>query len=542
MTTLEPQRQSTGWLVMASEGVNSSSLQPMRRLPLSVCLITRDEAHNLPGLMASLGSIAQEVVVVDTGSVDGTPELARALGARVLSSPWQNDFSQARNVALAAATAPWILSMDADQKLDAASLPMLEAALQLQDCVAQLVTIKLLGPANPDGGQNVVRCLPSIRLFKRDDRVRYRGRVHEDVSDSLINMGSTHWPDSGVTLTDHGYMEESARRQKLARNLALLRQAVQEQPTALHLAHKLVMSLPQDAVVERGRVLQAALSQALCTSDAALRELACLPRLLAAGLQAWVVQGRLEEAALTALTLWQRVGTHLDFTAGRALARAGMFSAARQALTSFVREPGRESHEVQTSHSGLSLFQQDEDSSVQEACRWLAWLSDQEGKHSDAIRWIERGKQAAGPYAHPPLNALEIEMLIRHGNVDDAMRVFEDWSQALNLDPDGLRVALPELMASSARLALACGDLISARELARQAAAAEDDAGATLLVQIALAEDPQLDVLTLDELARSIQGSRFDTLALNLKCAAQVGRVWPYRIPAATSQLLSIQG
>jgi hypothetical protein len=105
MTTLEPQRQSTGWLVMASEGVNSSSLQPMRRLPLSVCLITRDEAHNLPGLMASLGSIAQEVVVVDTGSVDGTPELARALGARVLSSPWQNDFSQARNVALAAATA-----------------------------------------------------------------------------------------------------------------------------------------------------------------------------------------------------------------------------------------------------------------------------------------------------------------------------------------------------------------------------------------------------------------------------------------------------
>lgn len=56
----------------------------METLPLSVCLIARDEAHNLPGLVDSVRGLAQEIVVVDTGSTDGTPELAAALGARVL--------------------------------------------------------------------------------------------------------------------------------------------------------------------------------------------------------------------------------------------------------------------------------------------------------------------------------------------------------------------------------------------------------------------------------------------------------------------------
>ena len=275
----------------------------MTPLPLSVCLITRDEAHNLPGLMESVRGLAQEVVVVDTGSHDGTPDLARALGARVIHSPWKDDFSEARNVALEAAQSPWILSMDADQQLDAAAVPLLQAALDRQDCAAQLVTIRLLGPANPHGSQNVVRCLPSLRLFRRDTRIRYRGRVHEDVADSLIDMGSSLWPDSGITLTDHGYVEEGARRQKLGRNLALLRQAVAEQPTALHLAYKLATSLPVEGVEERRRVLETAMNQALDTPAAVLRELTCLPRLLGAAVHAWVQQGRLEEAAQVAGTL-----------------------------------------------------------------------------------------------------------------------------------------------------------------------------------------------------------------------------------------------
>jgi glycosyltransferase involved in cell wall biosynthesis len=236
------------------------------QLPLSVCLITRDEAHNLPGLMASVRGLAREVVVVDTGSRDTTCEVAAALGARVLQTPWEDDFAKARNVALEAATCEWILSMDADQQLDAESRPFLEAALSRQDCNAQLVTIRLLGPSAEDGTEHVVQRLSSLRLFRRDPRIRYRWRVHEDVADSLIEMGSAHWPDSGVTLTDHGYMEAQARASKRERNLELLRRAHREQPDSLYTAYKLAITLPGQAAEERLAVLVSAMKRAKSTT------------------------------------------------------------------------------------------------------------------------------------------------------------------------------------------------------------------------------------------------------------------------------------
>lgn len=509
----------------------------MTPLPLSVCLITRDEAHNLPGLMESVRGLAQEVVVVDTGSRDGTPDLAHALGARVIHSPWKDDFSEARNVALEAAQSPWILSMDADQQLDATAVPFLQAALGRQDCAAQLVTIRLLGPANPDGSQNVVRCLPSIRLFRRDPRIRYRGRVHEDVADSLMDMGSSHWPDSGITVTDHGYVEEGARRHKLGRNLALLRQAVAEQPTALHLAYKLATSLPVDSVEERRQVLEAAMTQAVATPAATLRELTCLPRLVGAAVHAWVEQGRLEEAAQAAWTLQDQVEGALDFTAGRVLARAGRFAQARHCLSAYIDESTTRVREGPLPAAHGSLVQQDEEATVQEACRWMAWMAYQEDQCDQAQHWIARGRQSAA-LLHAPLESLAVEVLIHMGNFSGAVQTLERWGAAVEVDAGQGAQALPEMMAASARLALGSGDQASAREFARLAKGAVDDAAAVLLTQMALASDAGKPTPPVREQANAIKGHRFDTLALKLSLATDGARTWPYPVPQATRQLV----
>src|SRR3954471_21348325 len=86
---------------------------------LSACLIVRDEERDLPRCLAALASVADEIVVHDTGSTDRTREIAKAAGATVIDGTWTDDFAAARNTALAACTGEWILHVDADEVLEA---------------------------------------------------------------------------------------------------------------------------------------------------------------------------------------------------------------------------------------------------------------------------------------------------------------------------------------------------------------------------------------------------------------------------------------
>src|ERR1700740_2817731 len=83
---------------------------------LSACLVTLNKEENLPRVLRSLEGVAEEIVVVDSGSQDHTQEIARAHGAKVVTHAW-TDFAQQKNIAAAAAGNDWILSLDADEEL-----------------------------------------------------------------------------------------------------------------------------------------------------------------------------------------------------------------------------------------------------------------------------------------------------------------------------------------------------------------------------------------------------------------------------------------
>lgn len=129
-----------------NDSIQTISNQPL----LSVCLIVRDESSHIAEVLASVQAVADDIVVVDTGSVDQTPAIAAAMGARVLHFPWENHFARARNVALAAARGVWILNIDADQRLNDASIPALKSALARTDCLGQIVTIHQYIQAAPE--------------------------------------------------------------------------------------------------------------------------------------------------------------------------------------------------------------------------------------------------------------------------------------------------------------------------------------------------------------------------------------------------------
>lgn len=97
-------------------------------LSLSVAVITLNEAANLPRCLASVASIASEIVIVDSHSTDRTCEIARQFGARVMERDWSGHVAQ-KNAALDQCRHDWVLSLDADEALDAAAVAAIDSAL-----------------------------------------------------------------------------------------------------------------------------------------------------------------------------------------------------------------------------------------------------------------------------------------------------------------------------------------------------------------------------------------------------------------------------
>lgn len=99
----------------------------MSRQPLSATIIARDAAHQIRPCLESV-AFADEIVVVDSGSRDATPEIARALGARVIHQDWLG-YGPQKQFAVEAARHDWVLALDADERVTPELRAAIEAAL-----------------------------------------------------------------------------------------------------------------------------------------------------------------------------------------------------------------------------------------------------------------------------------------------------------------------------------------------------------------------------------------------------------------------------
>src|SRR5439155_22091569 len=99
-------------------------------MSVSLCLMVRNEEQKLVACLQSAADLVDEVIVVDTGSMDGTRELATKLGARVVEFPWCDDFAAARNECIRHARGNYIFWMDADERIDEANRQKLKAMFE----------------------------------------------------------------------------------------------------------------------------------------------------------------------------------------------------------------------------------------------------------------------------------------------------------------------------------------------------------------------------------------------------------------------------
>ncbi|HEU4965342.1 MAG TPA: glycosyltransferase [Bacilli bacterium] len=197
------------------------------KLPLSVCMIVRNEAAQIADALRSVLPNAAEVIVVDTGSEDRTREIARELGAQVTEFAWCEDFAAARNFALQQATQPFILTLDADEQLLPESRAALAAYCRSDGRVAGQVKIRDVRP-EAGGTEGAVTWSEVTRLFPNEAGYRYVGRIHEQLR---CHGAPPDTVSTGVILQHTGYAAETvAHKDKIARNLRLLEQQLADDP------------------------------------------------------------------------------------------------------------------------------------------------------------------------------------------------------------------------------------------------------------------------------------------------------------------------
>src|SRR4051812_17655188 len=109
---------------------------------VSFCMIVRNGAATLADCLGSVAHLADEMIVVDTGSSDASCQIARGFGARVVSLPWPDDFAAARNRYLELARMPWVLSLDADEQLAPIDGAVFRTALRDNPRTAFVFTIR----------------------------------------------------------------------------------------------------------------------------------------------------------------------------------------------------------------------------------------------------------------------------------------------------------------------------------------------------------------------------------------------------------------
>jgi glycosyltransferase involved in cell wall biosynthesis len=222
---------------------------------LTAALIVRDEGSVLDECLASVREVVDEIVVVDTGSLDDSAHIAARHGARVIHNAWQDDFSRARNIGLDAAAGDWILYIDADERLSQTSRAAVERMLRGAQEVAFRLLLRPFERSTP---------YLEYRIWRHDPRIRFRGVIHEKVTPAIAEVAEADGRpigDCDLLLTHVGY--EGDQRHKHRRNMPLLLRDLEREPDNLFNRHHLARTLAGlDRADEAERVLADAIEVA----------------------------------------------------------------------------------------------------------------------------------------------------------------------------------------------------------------------------------------------------------------------------------------
>lgn len=194
-------------------------------IPISVCIITKNEADNLQKCLASLQPYPFEIIVVDTGSADHSVEVAKRYTDHVHQFVWIDNFAAARNFAATCASNDLLFPIDTDETLTALDWEQLQAAAAAHQ--KSVGHVKRLDYFETNTGLKHYDVMIE-RLYDRR-YYQYQGAIHEALV-PITDIPYTSY-DSSIVIDHAGYLGDTEKlREKAERNLSLLQKVIAENP------------------------------------------------------------------------------------------------------------------------------------------------------------------------------------------------------------------------------------------------------------------------------------------------------------------------
>lgn len=195
---------------------------------LSVCMIVKNEDKVLRRCLSSLLGIADEIVILDTGSTDSTKDIALEFTDAVYDFQWVDDFSKARNFVASKASGEWILAIDADEYVEREEFIEFKKTLHTSSPVADILAVQIVNFVGESGQETVLNY--HERVYRNDGNISYFRNIHE-----MLKSKSDEYKErrdfAQLHIYHSGYLKKVVvEKKKSQRNLALLMNKKKREP------------------------------------------------------------------------------------------------------------------------------------------------------------------------------------------------------------------------------------------------------------------------------------------------------------------------
>lgn len=190
-------------------------------------MIAKNEEHCIGECLNSVKDLVSEIILVDTGSTDSTVKTAKDFNAKVLISPWRDDFAYHRNEGIEEATGDWILVLDADETLNSDDFSRISEFIKEKDTCFELTQRHYTDDHRLSGYTPCVGEYPNfekdnlgffesscVRLFPNHPKLRFKNKIHELVEPSIYESKLFKIKRSGIRIHHYGHTKETLERKK----------------------------------------------------------------------------------------------------------------------------------------------------------------------------------------------------------------------------------------------------------------------------------------------------------------------------------------